>query len=258
MSIPKIIHYCWFGKGEMPELNLKCMDSWRDKLPEYKIIRWDESNYDVNILPYTQQAYQNKKYAFVSDVARFHALFHYGGLYLDTDVEVLKPLGEFLKHDAFLGFETVKGVAPGLIFGSIKGHPIVKELLNAYNGRAFETQGILNQTTVVEYTTDMLISKGLKLNNKMQVIDGVYIYPKTYFCPLTYNSKKTDFSENTKTIHHYSASWLSEKERKRNTKLIWKIYKSILISIRSILKLLFGERGFQSIKIWIMKRLKKL
>ena len=206
--IPKRIHYCWFGRGDMSQLAIKCIDSWKKYLPDYEIKLWNEDNFDININKYVKQAYEAKKYAFVSDFARFYALYNEGGVYMDVDVEVLKPIDIFLKQEAFMGFESKVGVAPGLIVGSEKENNIIKEIMDGYLNREFiYPSGAYNYTTVVEYTTNILLKHGLVLDDSLQNVKCITIYPKTYFCPLTYDSNKTDFTENTYTIHHFAASW---------------------------------------------------
>lgn len=206
--IPKKIHYCWFGRGEMSELVIKCIDSWKKYLTDYEIILWNEDNFDVNINNYVKQAYEAKKYAFVSDFARFYILYNEGGVYMDVDVEVLKPIDIFLKQKAFMGFESDEGVNPGLTIGCEKGNNIIREIMDSYLNKEFiYTDGTYNYTTIVKYTTDILLKYGLVLDDSLQNINGVTIYPKTYFCPLTWGSNKIDFTDNTYTIHHFAASW---------------------------------------------------
>lgn len=248
-QIPKVIHYCWFGKNPLPELTLKCIESWKKYLPDYQIIEWNENNFDVNICPYVKEAYEASKFAFVSDYARFYILYNYGGIYIDVDVEVIKPIDKFLEHEAFAGFESKKHVAPGLILGAKKGNKIIKEILDSYSNRKFLLDdGNFNLTTVVEYTTDVLLKYGLKPNNSLQNVNEMVIYPKTYFCPLSHNSKKQNFSENTYTIHHYAGSWLSEKQRKRNNNVLWKFLVPFLKFIKRLAIFCFGENGFTKIK----------
>ena len=214
--IPKVIHYCWFGRGRKAKLVKKCIKSWKKYLPDYKIIEWNEDNFDINSNEYVKEAYEAKKYAFVSDYVRFYVLYNYGGLYMDTDVEVIKNLDVFLTDDGFMGFEDELNVAPGLIVGAKKNNKIIKEILDNYRDRKFILEdGNYNLITVVKYTTNILSKYGLVGNNKLQRVSGITIYPKTYFCPLTFNSKKSDFSNNTYTIHHFAASWHSKEDRKK-------------------------------------------
>lgn len=232
MSIPKVIHYCWFGRKPLSALTQKCINSWKKYCPNYKIIEWNEENFDININKYVKQSYYAQKYAFVSDFARFYILYNYGGIYMDTDVELLKPIDKFLKNSAFMGFENETGVAPGLIIGSEKANIIIKEIMTSYFNREFiYSNGKYNLTTVVEYTTNILLKYGLKLNNSLQKINTVTIYPKTYFCPLTYNSDKTDFTNNTYAIHYFSGSWVS-KTSKLKSKIIMILGPKITNQIR--------------------------
>jgi len=238
--IPKKIHYCWFGRGDITPLATKCIESWKKYLPDYEIVLWNEDNFDINRNEYVKQAYKSKKYAFVSDYARLYVLYNEGGIYMDVDVEVLKPIDCFLKHEAFMGFENEVGVAPGLILGAEKGNSIIKEIMDVYSTNKFVlSNGKYNLTTIVQYTTDILLSHGLVLNGSLQNIKGIVIYPKTYFCPLTYDSDRTDFSEKTYTIHHFAASWISEKDKRKARRK--KILKNNIIK-------LIGEVGFDKLK----------
>lgn len=240
MSIPKIIHYCWFGKSPHPELVQKCIESWKKYLPEYEIIEWNEENFDINMNAYVKEAYEAGKYAFVSDVARFYVLNNYGGIYMDTDVEVLRPLDHFLQYEAFMGFESVDRVAPGLIMGSLKGNSVIKEILDLYSNTHFKlNKNIYNLTTVVTYTTNILLKYGLRQNNSFQVIKNIAIFPKEYFCPLTFDDDKVDFTENTYTIHHFMDSWHTEKDKKRIKRKE---------KLRTVLIRLIGVNGLDKLK----------
>ena len=189
--IPKIIHYCWFGRNPLPELAVKCIDSWKKFLPDYEIKEWNEDNFDVNIIPYTKEAYEAKKYAFVSDYARFYILYHHGGLYFDTDVEVIRPMDDIIAHGPFMGCENEAGqdagattlaVAPGLGLGCNPGLGLYAEILDLYAKLHFRhTDGRLNLKTVVQYTTELLVRHGLKNINDVQLCADVWVYPKVYF-----------------------------------------------------------------------------
>jgi hypothetical protein len=210
--IPKIIHYCWFGGNPLPELAKKCIASWKVYFPDYEIKEWNESNYDVHKIPYMSEAYQAKKHAFVSDYARFDILYKYGGIYFDTDVEIIKPFDDILKNGGFMGFETTGKVAAGLGIGCNAGLGIVYQILEFYATIHFlNTDGSYNLQTVVEYITAILKKNRLKDENIIQYLDGITIYPTDYFAPIYYG--KLTITENTHSIHHYAASWYSPWEK---------------------------------------------
>ena len=214
--IPKIIHYCWFGGHPYPAIIQKCIDSWHKKLPGYEFMLWNEQNFDVSSVPYTQEAYEAQKWAFVSDYARFYILYQYGGIYLDTDVEILKDLSPLLTHRAFMGFESKTSVAPGLIIGTEPRNEVFKNFLTLYENEHFALpNGELNQKTVVARITENLVSKGLILNGHKQCVDEMMIYPTDYFCPIDRDTCKLSITTNTYSIHHYAGSWLSMQDRIR-------------------------------------------
>ncbi|WP_084031650.1 glycosyltransferase family 32 protein [Anaerobacillus arseniciselenatis] len=208
--IPKIIHYCWVGPKEMPELERKCIESWDKFLPDYQKIFWNEDSFDINSNLFVKQAYGAKKYAFVSDYIRLYALYHYGGIYMDTDVEVIKSLDRFLTHPAFSGFES-PGAIPTGAMGAVKGHPWINRLLEYYKDKSFYfDNGSMDLTTNVKIITDISEREfGLvKGNNNFQVLNNdVHIYPTDYFCPKEWWSRKMAITDNTHTIHHFSNSW---------------------------------------------------
>lgn len=210
--IPKIIHYCWFGRNPLPESALKCIASWRKFFPDYEIKEWNEDNFDVYSIPYTAQAYALKKYAFVSDYARFKILYENGGLYFDTDVEVIKSFDDILARGAFMGCELTApsgAINPGLGLGVAPGLGLYKELLDKYSGLSFlNTDGKPNLTTIVTHTTDLLIEHGLKPTDQIQTVAGITIYPKDYFNPLDDNTGQLVITPNTHSIHWYSKTWL--------------------------------------------------
>lgn len=217
--IPKIIHYCWFGRGPLPELAQKCIASWKKYLPDYEIKEWNEDNFDVNIIPYTAEAYKAKKYAFVSDYARFWILHQYGGIYFDTDVEVIRPLDDIIERGNFMGFETdpksqlkedasEASVNPGLGLGVAPGLGLIKKMLDFYEGRHFEfIPGGIGQLTIVHIATEVLRKAGLKQQQGIQQVDDMWIYPAEYFCPINLKTGRIHVRPNTRTIHHYAGTW---------------------------------------------------
>ena len=213
--IPKKIHYCWFGGGELPVLANKCIASWKKYCPCYEIKRWDEDNFDLDLFPYVREAYDKRKFAFVTDVVRLYALYKEGGIYMDTDVEVLKPLDRFLFHHAFSGFEDEWNIPTG-IMASEKGGKWVKENLAYYCNRHFlKEDGTMDLTTNVVTLTNYMLSLGLKQDNTFQDFpDLVTFYPKDYFCPKSHADGKIRLSENSYTIHHFAGSWVPAYRRK--------------------------------------------
>ena len=214
--IPKKIHYCWFGRKTLPKIAKKCIASWKTFLPDYEVIEWNENKFDINCCDYVKEAYQAKKYAFVSDYARFKILYEYGGIYFDTDVELIKSIDDIIKKGPFMGFESDNDVAPGLGLAVNPGLGLYKEFIDMYNKIHFiDSEGKLNLKTVVQYTTEILYKYGLQKKNEIQYIRGVYVYPKDYFNPIEHETGKIILTENTRSIHHFMASWCSFTSRKR-------------------------------------------
>lgn len=206
--IPKKIHYCWFGRGEKPASVQKCIESWKKFCPDYEIIEWNEDNFDIHCMPYTQQAYSAKKYAFVSDVARLIIVYKYGGIYLDTDVELIKSPDPLLSNTSFMGFETDLYVASGLGFGSEAGIEFFKEHIDQYKDKKFIfDDGSYNLKGCPKYATELLLEKGLVANGKEQTVAGVHIYPAEYFNPYDSITGKMNKTKNTYSVHWYDASW---------------------------------------------------
>lgn len=218
--IPKIIHYCWFGRKPLPPLALKCIASWRKYLPDYDIKEWNEDNFDVNIIPYTAEAYAMGKYAFVSDYARFWILHKYGGLYFDTDVEVIRPMDDIIDRGNFMGCETDghgsaasqgTNVNPGLGIGVAPGLGLIKRLLDHYEGKHFEFHpSIRGQETIVHITTGILFRNGMKDISGIQKVEDVWIYPAEYFCPVNLTTGRIHVRAATRTIHHYAGTWMGK------------------------------------------------
>lgn len=223
MAIPKKIHYCWFGNGEKSELVRKCIASWRKYCPDCEIIEWNESNYDVTQNEYMYQAYQAKRWGFVSDYARLDIIYRFGGVYLDTDVELIKNINPLLDGEGFIGFEMPVDrngsrytVNTGQGFGASEGSSVIRKMMDEYCNLSFlNPDGSQNLTACPSYNTHALQSLGLKLTNKYQQIDGLDVYPTDYFCPVNWKNKKCVITENTYSIHHFNASWLTEAEKRR-------------------------------------------
>lgn len=210
MSIPKVIHYCWFGKGEMPKLAKKCIKSWKKYCPDYKIICHNEDNFDLTQNRYLNEAYKAGKWAFVSDYARLKIIYDNGGIYLDTDVELIKPIDDLLLNKGFMGFDEKGIVATGLGFGAEKGNKIVLEFLKDYDNIPFVLpDGSYDLTPCPDRNTVALTRLGMDINNTNQTFMDITFLPDEYLCPMNYYTGKKTITENTYSIHHYSASWTS-------------------------------------------------
>lgn len=226
--IPKKIHYFWFGGNPLPESVKKCIESWEMYCPDYEIIRWDETNYDYTKHPYMKEAYESKKWSFVSDYARMDILYQYGGIYLDTDVEVIRSFDPLLEYECFMGFDQTY-INLGHGFGARPGLPELKGLMDVYDGVAFiKADGSLNLTPITEYTNKYLETIGLHVNGKRQKVGNIEIFPQDYFCPKDYYTRECHITEHTYSIHHYDSSWWGEKEKQAyekevelKTKNIW-------------------------------------
>ncbi len=241
-NIPKIIHYCWFGRNPKPELILKCIDSWKKYMPDYKIIEWNEENYDVHKAPYISEAYECRKWAFVSDYARFDVINQYGGIYFDTDVELLKTIpDEVLSHEAFTGFEYFGSVNPGLVYGASAGSMITKEILDKYHSLHFVQNGKMVLTTVNSVITEILVPYGLALNNKFQIVHGLAIYPSEYFCGYDMLVSEVLITDKTISVHHYAGTW-TKKTLKRHVQDIIKK----LLGVETYRKLLLAKRRLRN------------
>lgn len=208
-SIPKTIHYCWFGNSEKPDIVKKCIESWKKILTEYEIIEWNEENFDININLYVKEAYDSKKFAFVSDYVRVYVLYNYGGIYLDTDVEVFKAFDDLLDNDSFWGYEQENYIATSTI-GAKKENVLVKKLLDSYEDKKFlKEDGSMDDLTNVAIITKILEKYGLNKNGLYQEIKGIAtFYPQTYFSPYDYINCRSLITENTYCMHHFYKSWL--------------------------------------------------
>lgn len=236
--IPKKIHYCWFGGNPLPEDAKKYIESWKKYCPDYEIIEWNEKNFDVNSNQYVKEAYENKKWAFITDYVRLYALYNNGGIYMDTDVEVIKPLDQFLELDGFSGFEGKDRVPTG-IMASSKNNSYIGNLLKYYDDKHFVLEnGELDLTTNVETITSYSKSRGLKLNDTKQTIDGYTYFPCEYFCPKDYRTLNINITDNTHTIHHFAGSWIPNegKFKRRLKKVLGPNICAIIIKITDKIK----------------------
>src|SRR5574344_578528 len=220
--IPKIIHYCWFGGNPLPESAKKCIASWRKFLPDYEIKEWNESNFDVNRIPYTREAYIAKNYAYVSDYARMWILYNYGGLYFDTDVEVIRNLDDIISRGGFMGQESDEahtnaynglGLNPGLGLGAPPKSDLIKKILDSYeHNHVFSWTGKITKNIVYRVSQCLRLYPKHDIGNGIFEQGGVVIYPPEYFCPKDYVTGKLSITENTRSIHHFMASWISNNQ----------------------------------------------
>jgi len=213
--IPKIIHYCWFGDGQMSEMEKKCIETWKRFCPDYEIREWNDSNYDISKCQYALDAAQNHKWSFVTDYVRLDVLYQYGGIYLDTDVEMLKTFDPLLQYEAFLGFECDERVNDGQGMGAVPHFEPVKELRDMYQSLSFYNEdGSLNLKECPQYRTEYLMKRGLKTNGERQQVCGIEIFPARFFCPKNFMTGKIHVTEETYSIHHFKGAWHSAKELK--------------------------------------------
>ena len=228
--IKKIIHYCWFGGGKEPDSVKECIASWEKYCPNYEIIKWTEDTFDITCHPYMKEAYEHKKWAFVSDLARLLIIYKYGGVYLDTDVELIKNLDSIVDNNAyFFAIERFKhlrekgdsiNIATGLGFGAESGHVMVKALIDEYNGAHFiQDNGEFDCTPCPRRNSKALSRFGFNYEDKLlHIMDGT-IYPSEYFCPIEFERGVSNFTSNTVSIHHYSGSWRSKEDIEKDEKL---------------------------------------
>lgn len=213
--IPKIIHYCWFGGNPLPEEAKRYIVGWGNLCPDYEIREWNEENFDITSVSYVKEAYDSGKWAFVTDYVRLYALYHFGGVYMDTDVEMIRPIDRFLEDEAFSGFESETTVPTG-IMASVPGQRAIKDLLDAYDDRHFlNEQGKMDMSTNVEAITDYFVANGMRMDNTKQTVNGFTMYPVDYFCPKDSRTLEVTLTENSYTIHHFSGTWVGSKTSMR-------------------------------------------
>lgn len=215
MSIPKVIHYCWFGKGKMPPIAEKCIKSWKKYCPDYEIICWNEDNFDISRNKYAKEAYDAKKWAFVSDYVRLKVLYDEGGIYMDTDVELIKPLDDLIEKGGYMGFDDNGVISTGLGFACEKGNELVGILLADYDDISFvRPDGSYDITPCPDRNTKTMVKLGFDVNVKDQTFMGIHMLPEDYLCPMKYYTGKKVITENTYSIHHFCASWTSKTAKR--------------------------------------------
>ena len=248
--IPKIIHYCWFGRNPIPKEAEECINSWKKLMPDYEIVQWNEENYDVNKNKFIKEAYSAGKWSFVSDYARLDIIYNNGGIYFDTDVKAIRKFDDLLIENAFMGFEDKTYISTGLGFGAEKGCVGIKKILELYDNINFiKEDGNYNYVNCPIITTDLLKRYGLQQNDKFQNVIGISIYPTEYFGAMNYTTGIANSTNNTYSIHLYSMSWVDDFEKK------WKIREQKLCKImnynlaRKIIRILnLPERVYRKVK----------
>ncbi len=250
--IPKTIHYCWFGRNPKPKLAKRCINSWKKYCPDYRIVEWDENNFDISSCPlYVRQAYEAEKWAFVTDYVRLKVVHDFGGIYLDTDVELLKNLDFLLANKAFFGFEEGRSVATGLGFGAEKGTPLLQSLMDEYNDIPFILpDGSFDKTTCPVRNTNVFLKHGLVQNDRMQFLDdGIRILPKEYLSPRDYFTEENHITPNTVSIHWFAASWKTKQEKNLKKQLKKeKTYDMVMHFPNYIAKRILGEEKYYHLK----------
>ncbi len=269
-NIPKVINYFWFGGNPLPEEAKKCIASWSKFLPDYKIKCWDESNFDLSSCEYVQEAYKAKKWAFVSDYARIAVLAEYGGLYFDTDMELIKSIDDIIQDGSFINLEKIfNGVqAPGMSAMGVVPHlELFEDLVNIYKKRHFIlNDGTYDETPIGSYVNEILIKNGVSFSNNITKWNKINFYPARFFSPMTFEDGRLLLKDDTRAIHHYAASWHDDEEKKA-TKKVQKITRLFGKKIgRSSHRIIFGwisikkiykNDGFSSTISFIKRKLKK-
>ena len=245
MKIPKIIHYCWFGPKPIPELELKCMDSWKEYLPDYKFMFWNEKTFDIeNSNEFVKGAYQKKMYPFVADYVRIYAMVKYGGIYLDTDIELINSIDSFLENNAFTGFENKTSINAA-IMGCKKDNEVFQKMLNYYDSTEFiNSNGDVNITTICSVMMGVLEAEGFEYKNSTQALKNIHIYERDVFYPKKMKNGSFRVTNESVSIHHFSGSWLTPRQKKRGENIVWrKVCRPILRKLKAGLIKLFGDKN---------------
>lgn len=248
MPIPQKIHYCWFGGNEKNELAKKCIASWKQYCPDYEIIEWNEDNFDVTCNEYCSQMFQEKKWAFLTDYVRLRVVYEFGGIYLDTDVELLKSLDDFLGLEAFMASEDGKYVNTGLGFGASTYHPVIKENMEYYE----QLSGDIQPQKCPGITTEILEKYGYSNARSIAEVCGVKIYPREYFSPKDYYTERIHLTKNTVSIHHYSGSWCGKETAKQRFLRMHPTVNRIVHIPNRIGMFILGEK-YGEFKSWCQK-----
>lgn len=256
MMVPKVIHYCWFGKTEMPEREKTCIESWKTFFPEYEIKLWNEDNFDYQACEFAKQAYEKEKFAFVSDYARAKILYEHGGIYLDTDVKIIKKFPEVATEKGFMGFERRAFIGTAVLASEAQNDNM-KKMLEYYENHDFvQKDGSLDNIANVSILTDIMKTKGLILGGTRQKVDGFEIFNREVFYPKKISDNEFQITEETVAIHMCSNSWMSERERKRGKNKLWiNIARPILQQLRKLGIKILGKEKIRKIEIKLRNKL---
>ena len=257
MGVPKVIHYCWFGKGEMPDKEKECIETWKKIFPDYQIKCWNEDNFDYSGCTFSRQAYEQKQYAFVSDYARAKILYEHGGIYLDTDVKVIKKFPETTGQNGFMAFER-RAFLGTAVLGSVPKSPQMKELLDYYEKHSFMGKsGKIDNIANVSILTDIMKKYGLIPGGEKQNVAGFDIFNREVFFPKKLDNNSFKITEETCAIHMCTNSWLTEREKKRGNNKLWiNVARPILQRSKSIATKILGKERTRKLEISIRNRLR--
>ena len=235
-EIPHIIHYCWFGRNPKPKLLKKCIKSWKKYMPDFEIKEWNEDNFDINMNKYVKEAYSKKKYAFVSDVARLQIMYEYGGIYLDTDVELLRRIPNEVLKTGYFAKETETTIATGLGFACHPKCKLIKKMLDEYNDISFlKENGEFNLTTCLEHNQNALRKIGIEITKETDNIKGIPVFSSEFFCGYDIHNNHYMITNNTISVHHYNASWVSPKNK-------------AILRVKRIISKIIGKNNYEKIR----------
>lgn len=256
-KIPQIIHYCWFGEKEIPQREQRCIESWKKFFPGYELILWNEDNFDISQCDFTKQAYEQRAYAFVSDYVRAKVLYEYGGIYMDTDVEVIGEFPHIEAENGFMGFERRKFLGTAIV-GSVPGNDIIKEWLQYYEKNDFlQKNGDINNIANVFLLTDIMKKRGLQIGGEKQYVAGYEIFNREVFYPKKISETEIRTTDETKAIHWFSCSWLTDREKKRGNNIIWiKVARPVLQGMRNIGVKIIGKEKIKKLEIKLRNKLR--
>ncbi len=253
--IPKVIHYCWFGGKPLPDSAVACIESWKKFCPDYEIKEWNENTFDISCCAYVKEAAEMKKWAFVSDYCRFYALYREGGVYMDTDVELLRSIDDL--QGAVVGFDRTGAVNSGSLRIAPAGDEICGRMLESYHTDHFIKNQEPDFTTVCAREMSIFRDLGLRMDNTMQVVGDTTVYPAEYFDPKDHRTGEVHVTEQTYSVHHYDSSWFSDAEEYAS-KLRKKIAKVLPYKVSGQLAYFLAQCKYHGIKRAVIRTYRKL